>query len=177
MRKIRDYTNYLLTYPILGDPFCDQLVVWAQDGLCELGTCLQPWTTPPFEANEDRLSAYPPSRIPPSAVQRKLAALTERFVERTGLHPKAHRAEAFGLCSATLQALESLGYTVDSSVTPGVNGRENGSVDWRTSPPNPYHPDRQRPASRGSSPILQVPLTVNFGEHSHPRSTAIGQWT
>ncbi|MEE2789732.1 MAG: hypothetical protein VX589_20495 [Myxococcota bacterium] len=156
--------TYLLTYPVLNDTSMDWFARLFEEGRCELGTCLQPWSNPPFEASENRLTVYPPNHIAPSAVSRKLNTLTEQFIERIGRQPTSHRAEQNGLCSASLQALERLGYAVDSSVVPGVDARAWGSIDWRLAPASPYHPSRQRPSLRGASPILQVPITAGLGQ-------------
>lgn len=154
--------TYFLTYPVL----LNDRATWFRDcasrGRCELGITLEPWTTPPFDANEDRLKEHTANSIPPYAVARKMASLVQRFEAAIGRSPTAHRASGYGLCGATLQALEAHGIVVDSSVAPYHDGRDVGSVDWRRSPATPYHPDRQRPAQRGASPVLEVPLTFGY---------------
>ena len=58
---------------------------------CELGITLEPLTTPPFDANEDRLKEHTANSIPPYAVVRKMASLVNRFEEAIGHAPIAHR--------------------------------------------------------------------------------------
>jgi hypothetical protein len=155
--------TYLLNYPAASRPEAEQFArAWDEDR-CEVGAHLQPWSTPPFEANEDRLTPSPPSAIPASAVAGKLAALTQVIEERFGKRPRSHRAGRHGLNGASLQALERLGYTIDSSACPFTDLRADGATDWRQAPESPYFPDRQDPTRRGSSPILEVPLTVGAG--------------
>ena len=163
--------TYFLTYPILQHGRSDWFRRTLERGACELGISLEPWTTPPFDANEDRLTAHSANAIPPNAVARKVAALVKSFEDALGVRPTSHRAAGYGLCGATLQALEVHGVKVDSSVTPLVDGREFGSIDWRRAPATPYHPDRQRPATRGASPVLEVPLAVGY-ERSVPSPVA-----
>jgi hypothetical protein len=166
--------TYLLTYPILQHGRADWFRRTLERGACEVGMSLEPWTTPPFDANEDRLTAHSPNAIPPNAVVRKVATLAQSFEVVMGIPPKAHRAAGYGLCAATLQALEIHGVIVDSSVTPLLNSRPAGSVDWRFAPATPYHPDRQKPALRGSSPVLEVPLAVGFDRNlPNPVATAV----
>lgn len=152
--------TWLLTWPAVQDALPTIEGALAQ-GRCEVGSCLQPWVTPPFDANEDRLRAVYPNAVAASAVEAKLARLTADITARFG-RPRSHRAAGHGLNGALLQSLERLGYPVDSSVTPWVDGRAAGGLDWREAPEVPYFPDRQRPARRGSSPVLQVPLSVSW---------------
>lgn len=157
--------TYLVAYPVAADARTKRLDRFAADG-AEMGALLLPWTTPPFEANEDRLVPHAPAELPASAIALKLAQLTETITERFG-RPKAHRAAALGLNGALLQSLERLEYMVDSTVAPFVHAPEH-NVDWRTAPEAPYFPDRQSPARRGASPVLQVPRTVGWSHDLLP---------
>lgn len=160
--------TYLLSYPVAARKEGELFAGMWKRGRCEVGACLQPWTTPPFDVNEDRLVAISPDRIPASAVDAKLATLTETIETRFGRRPKAHRAAWFGLNGACLQTLERLHYEVDSSVTPFIDHTARGGPDWRQAPEAPYFPDRQRPAARGSSPVLEVPVTVAWDRELPP---------
>src|SRR5258708_7934816 len=51
----------------------------------------------------------------------RLEFLTEQFRSAFGAPPTSFRAGRFGIGPHTLPILESLGYVVDSSVTPGVD--------------------------------------------------------
>ncbi|MCA9541693.1 MAG: hypothetical protein KC620_22505, partial [Myxococcales bacterium] len=75
--------------------------------------------------------------------------------------PRCHRTTGYGLDGPTLQALERLGYAIDSSAAPLLDRRPLGA-DWRRAPLAPYFPDRQQPDLRGASPVLEVPVTVGF---------------
>lgn len=159
--------TYLLTFPVANRPGDAPLDEILTSGRCEVGASLQPWTTPPFDAHEDRLVALSPHLTRASMVQGKLEHLTDAIEARFGRRPKAHRAAHGGLNGAGLQALERLGYTVDCSVEPFVDARPVG-VDWRQAPEAPYYPDRQRPDARGSSPVMQVPLTIGWNRELPP---------
>lgn len=163
--------TWLLSWPVIhrsAPLFAD---AWAE-GRGEVGVCLQPWCTPPFEANEDRLAAHPPSALPAAAVAGKLDTLTRLVEQRFGRRPRVHRAAGGGLDGPLLQALERQGYAVDCSVTPLLPLARGGALDWRGAPRVPYFPDRQRPARRGASPVLEVPLTVGF---ERPLPASIGR--
>lgn len=152
--------TWLLTWPAVQAELPTIDAALAQ-GRCEVGACLQPWVSPPFAASEDRLRAVYPNAIAASAVEAKLARLTDDIAARFG-RPRSHRAAGHGLNGALLQSLERLDYRIDSSATPYVDGRRDGGVDWREAPEVPWFPDRQWPSRRGSSPVLQVPVTVGW---------------
>lgn len=131
-------------------------------GRCELGTYLQTWASPPFEASEDRLRAVAVGELSSSAVAGKISALTEAFTARFETAPRCHRAAGGGMDGPSVQVLERLDYAVSSTATPFVDQRPRGGSDWRMAPEVPYFPDRQRPWMRGASPILEVPRTVGW---------------
>lgn len=153
--------TWLLAWPVAARRAALFANAWSE-GRGEVGACLQPWCTPPFEANEDRLRAVPPSALPAAAVEAKLGALTDCITEQFGRAPRVHRAAGGGLDGALLQALERRGYLADLSVTPLGDGRARGGADWRAAPGVPYFPDRQRPAARGDSPVLVLPVTAGY---------------
>lgn len=163
--------TYLVAWPVAARSEGRYLAERQAEGSAEIGAWLQPWVTPPFEANEDRLVAHPPSTMPASAVQAKLEQLTETIAEKMGRAPTSHRAAGGGLDGAGLQSLERLGYTADLSARPLSDGRAVGGIDWREAPRVPWFPARQAPARRGSSPVLMVPETIGF-DRALPGSVA-----
>jgi len=165
--------SYLCSWLALTRPEGEVLVPWHRQGECEVGALLHPWSTPPFDTNESRLDAQPASALPASWIERKVSTLTEATRDRFGRSPTSFRAGRFALSGSTLQAIERHGYTVDASVLPYSDGRSYGGVDTRDAPDVPYFPDRQRPAKRGRSPVLEVPVTVG---PTHPMPEAISRW-
>lgn len=153
--------TYLCTYPVATQPAGEVLVDLQQEGDCEIGTHLHPWTNPPFDTNENRLEATQPSRLGSSRMEAKLTTLTDALEARFG-RPKSYRAGRFGFDGAGLQALERLGYVVDTSATPFCDWRAEGGVDWRHAPDVPYFPDRQQPDQRGQSRVLEVPVSIGW---------------
>ena len=154
--------TWLLTWPVVAGPEGKRFVELADQGLAEVGTCLQPWTTPPFEAQEDRLVATGVAGRPSSSIAAKLTHLTHTFTDRFGRAPRVHRAVRAGLDGATLQALERLDYAIDTTAVPRVDATADGGTDWRDAPAVPWFPDRQRPVARGASPILEVPVSTGY---------------
>jgi len=156
--------TWLLTWPVLTSPDVERFGKLVEAGRAETGVCLQPWTTPPFEAQEDRLSRVGVAALPTSAVAAKLHRLTEAYRRALGAPPRVHRAVMAGLDGGTLQSLERLGYAIDTTAVPRHDARGDGGSDWREAPQVPWFPDRQRPAMRGASPLLEVPVTTGWSQ-------------
>lgn len=94
----------------------------------------------------------------------KLASLTELFRAAFGRAPACFRAGRFGLGESSLELLASLGYRVDSSVTPFMDWSDKApGLSYVGAPTQPYHPDPRAPAKRGASPLLEVPVTIRPG--------------
>jgi len=96
------------------------------------------------------------------AVERgKLAALTQLFRERLGYAPSSFRAGRFAASARTLRLLDSLSYTVDSSVTPRVVWADpQGTLDFSHAPEQPYRPSADDVCRPGGLSILEVPVTT-----------------
>jgi hypothetical protein len=94
--------------------------------------------------------------------RQKLTFLTEQFVSAFGYWPRSFRAGRFGLGPASLGILESLRYTVDSSVTPFMDWASAGAAElsFHGAPTQPYHPAHEVPARNGFAEILEVPVTI-----------------
>lgn len=105
-----------------------------------------------------RLENY---RFTPVAQRRSwLVQATEAVATVASERPRSFRAPFLWTDAATFELLEGLGYTIDSSIPArrfdGLLGMVNHFDFFRASL-DPYHPDRERPERKGSSPILEVP--------------------
>ena len=123
--------TYLLSPDVLRDPYC--LETFGRLAACsELGTHLDQ----------------------PAANERDaLTEVTDLFIRAFGHQPQSFRGVAGGREPAPIAILESLGYAVDSSVTPCL-GR---SVQ---APTQPYRPDPEEAGRPGDSAVLEVPVTI-----------------
>jgi hypothetical protein len=99
---------------------------------------------------------------PPDVERAKLVYLTELFTTTFARRPTSFRAGRFGIGESSLGILESLGYTVDSSVTPHMDWSSKGSagLSFAGAPTQPYRPDHARPSRPGGRGILEVPVTI-----------------
>lgn len=94
----------------------------------------------------------------------KLKNITALFVEKFGYRPASFRAGRFSAGKNTMRCLESLGYKVDTSVTPGIVWNDSSRerpVDFRMASNQPYWTDDINfPLSSERKDILQVPVSI-----------------
>jgi hypothetical protein len=89
----------------------------------------------------------------------KLTNLTTTFIELFGYAPKSFRAGRFGARGWTLECLERLGYSHDTSVTPFRNWHNIADFS-RPGSLTPYYPSREDICLAGDSHILEVPVSI-----------------
>jgi hypothetical protein len=168
--------TYLLSPELLRDAGC--LEALRALGGCELGTHLHPELAEPGAFEPEETTAV--QRDLPADVERaKLAWLTNAYRDAFGRAPASFRAGRFGLGPNTVPILESLGYAVESSVTPHVDwSHVSKGLSFVGAPAQPYHPDPGDPARPGTSSLLEVPVTIRpralaqlpfVGKHVEPR--------
>lgn len=89
----------------------------------------------------------------------KLKHLTDRFTDLFGRRPRSFRAGRFGARGWTIDCLQQLGYTHDTSVTPFRNW--HGIADFsRPGSLSPYHPSTDDICQPGDSSVLEVPVSI-----------------
>jgi peptidoglycan/xylan/chitin deacetylase (PgdA/CDA1 family) len=151
--------TYLVTDPVARDAEArDRLAAHVAVERGEIGAHLHPWCTPPYD-EIDKSVTYA-GNLPPALLRAKLHGLTETLERAFGVRPVSYRAGRWGISATTLQALDALGYGVDSSVVPlhweyGTNGPSSLSA-----PLVPYRPDPADPVRPGNARILEVPASV-----------------
>jgi hypothetical protein len=164
--------TYLIACEVLEDKaFVGHLRDWRQSGGAEIGAHLQPWTTPPYMAEEERdraMQAFP-SELPASWFVRKLSYLTERIAEAIGESPRSFRAARWGFNGSMVRALAEKGYVVDCSVTPKISWKSQrgltggiGGPDYRRAPLEPFELSTEDVCRPGRSGLLEVPVTVIY---------------
>jgi len=149
--------TYLVTDPVAKDAEArDRLLRFVAAERAEIGAHLHPWCTPPYD-EIDRSVTYA-GNLPPALLRAKLGGLTETLTRAFGVKPVSYRAGRWGISATTLQALETLGYGVDSSPLHWEYG--SGGPSSLAAPAVPYHPDPADPVKRGRARILEVPASV-----------------
>jgi hypothetical protein len=107
----------------------------------------------------------------------KLRSLTQLFRSAFGHSPTAFRAGRFGIGRNSLELLQSLGYAVDSSVTPHVDWSraDPQGPSFRSAPTQPYWPLPSAPEIAGpKSSLLEVPVTIRPSFFSY--LPIVGRW-
>jgi hypothetical protein len=127
----------------------------------DLGTHLHAELAEPGAHVPDETAAF--QRDCSEAEERaKLTTLTDAFKTAFDRAPTCFRAGRFGVGPNSVPILESLGYEVESIVTPHMEWSSAGApgLDFRGAPTQPYHPDPAMPGRRGNAAIWEVPVTI-----------------
>jgi hypothetical protein len=157
-RKYRATPTYLLSPEVIRDERSAELLAGLSD--CELGTHLHGEYAEPETSDPDETTAFQRD-YSPEIERGKLAYLTSIFERAFGKKPTSFRAGRFGIGPESLGILASLGYTVESSVTPFVDWSDKcPGLSFVGAPTQPYHPDPRDPKKPGASPLLEVPVTI-----------------
>lgn len=152
--------TYLLSPEVLRDEASVE-VLRALEDRAELGTHLHGEYAEPDAFEPDVTTAFQRDYTP-EVERRKLTYLTDRFIRAFGHQPLSFRAGRFGIGSSSIEILESLGYAVESSVTPLMDWSSAGApgLAFPDAPTQPYRPDPLAPGQPGDAAILEVPVTI-----------------
>lgn len=137
-------------------------------GTFELGTHLHP----EFIAPEKKIFDYAGKKgeanccfLSPDVEFAKIENITKLFEERFQYSPLSFRAGRFSAGPNTIKSIESLGYHVDTSVTPHVNWNDRTReqpVDFSSFPEQPYFIKAGSMREQDlNGRILQVPVTIS----------------
>jgi hypothetical protein len=136
----------------------------------EIGMHLHAWNSPPLDTpltGDDHAHHPPLIAYPADVLRAKVDHMTDLLENTFGVKMLSHRAGRWGFDATYLQVLVERGYRADCSVTPHMfwrYGRLAGDreriVDYRRAPEEPYHPDPADVTRPGTSPLLELPMTV-----------------
>ena len=152
--------TYLLSPEVLRDEACVETFRKLAPS-SELGTHLHGEYAEPGAFEPDVTTAFQRDYTP-DVERQKLTYLTDLFIRAFGHQPQSFRAGRFGIGPASIPILESLGYVVESSVTPHMDWTASGApgLSFHGAPSQPYRPDPDEPGRPGSASILEVPVTI-----------------
>ncbi len=177
-RRHGQKATYLLSPEVLRDE-ASVATLAALEGDHELGAHLHGEYAEPDAFEPDVTKVF--QRDYPREVEaKKLAYLTDTFARAFGRKPTSFRAGRFGIGESSIEILDELGYTVESSVTPFLDWSSNGApgLSFVGAPTQPYRPNPKDPKRRGQSRVLEVPVTIRpralsklplVGKHVEPR--------
>jgi hypothetical protein len=152
--------TYLLSPEVLRDEACVATFRKLAPS-CELGTHLHGEYAEPDAFDPDVTKVFQRDYTP-EVERQKLTYLTDLFIRAFDHQPQSFRAGRFGIGSSSIGILESLGYSVESSVTPHMDWASSGApgLSFHGAPTQPYRPDPANPGRPGSAAILEVPVTI-----------------
>lgn len=152
---------------------CPDFVPFAQDAIArqtaEVGMHLHAWNSPPLQPLTSDDTRHMPFLIefPEALMRDKIAAMTQVLEDTFGRKMLSHRAGRWSFNSAYAKILVEHGYAVDCSVTPHVSWQktlgdpgQKGGTDFSAFPAAPYWIDLDDISRAGSSPLLEVPMTI-----------------
>lgn len=144
--------TYLLSPEIIRNNAC--ALVFKSLSNAELGTHLHEEFIEPFPKwSVDRTKSVQRD-LAPMLEREKLVQLTSLFEDQFGFRPLSFRAGRFGISNRTFTYLRSLGYSVDSSVTPfKTHYYESGTI-------NNFWGRGLMPYRVAGNKLLQVPVTI-----------------
>lgn len=124
---------YFVDAPIASsDIAVDILAPALHAGKAEVGVHLHPWVTAPFDEQLSSRNSYA-GNLPAETERAKLETMTSLIADRFGMAPRAYRAGRYGIGPNTLNLLDDLGYTIDSSMRSQFDYRADGGPDFRAS--------------------------------------------
>lgn len=122
----------------------------------EIGAHLHHWNTPPL-LTLPQPDPVPSELIPLELLQAKMDSLLE-VLSVMGVLPVSFRMGRFNMGSRMFSILERTGFKVDSSIAP--LRQYYGGPDHLFVPADPYLPDPADPRRRGTSWIVEAPVTI-----------------
>jgi hypothetical protein len=147
----------------------------------EIGMHLHAWNTPPLvPLTPDDLRHLPYLvEYPESVMREKIRKMTGALEDAFGVKMVSHRAGRWSFDERYANLLIEEGYRVDCSVTPLVSWArtkgdplQGGGTDYEAFPQDAYWVDPEDISQAGTSPLLEVPMTILPGERTEARSLA-----
>ena len=165
--------TYLVNYPVASDAKAVRILNDIRKrGGCEIGSHLHPWNTPPLE-EEGIPRNYFMHNLPVGLIRRKMETLQGTIRKNFGVEPVSFRAGRWGFGPGVASVIRSMGYRVDTSMTPfcewdeyeggAVFGLKNNRMFYFNE--NEFTPPRgrgRRRTAEGGAYLLQVPPTMGF---------------
>lgn len=168
--KFQFAPTYLTNWEMVN---CSDFQIFGKDvlerGTAEIGAHLHAWNNPPEVSLTEDDYRYLPYLIeyPEELLRHKLQALTERLEEVFQVKMTSHRAGRWAFNETYAKALSDLGYTLDCSVTPGVDWSSvkgdpagDGGTNYKVFPRVAYRMSKGCIASQSQTGLWQIPMTT-----------------
>ena len=130
--------TYLVDWPVVANPASAAVMAaMVHDGACDIGAQLHPWVNPPHEEEVTPQNSYT-GNLPHTLQAAKLAELTAKIKNETGVRPLVYRAGRYGIGGETAAILIEQGYRLDVSVRAQFNYANQGGPDFSAHPITPW---------------------------------------
>ncbi|HSL21165.1 MAG TPA: hypothetical protein VK886_06485 [Vicinamibacterales bacterium] len=152
--------TYLITHPVATSARAVELLrMYHQENLCEIGTHLHPWNTPPLEERRTQVNSFL-NNLPARLQYRKIETLHQTIAKNFGVEPRSFRSGRWGFSEDVARGLIRLGYAVDTSLYPATDWSPCGGPDYRECRHEPFVYRVGHDAHDGA--LLEVPATIDF---------------
>jgi hypothetical protein len=182
--------TYLTTYEVINNKDAvDVLKIYHKKDLCEIGSHLHIWSTPPFDnsnGSDMDLKWYPgfQSELPDQSLYDKLEMLSNKIFEVFGIYPTSHRAGRWGIDGRTINWLEQNDYMIDSSICSRKTWRMSrgvkGSIGYDSYKVKdaPYYPSIYdiTKEKKNNHSILELPVSnfeLEFLSNSNSKAVSL----
>jgi hypothetical protein len=153
--------TYLISYPVATNPTAVAIIKrFHESGQCEIGSHPHPWNTPPVEEERTPFNSFI-CHLPADLQYRKLKTLHDAIVQNFGIVPTTYRSGRWGFNHEVAAHLMRLGYTVDTSISAGLDWRAYGGPDYSAISSEPFT-FRAHRADGGDCALLEVPATTDY---------------
>lgn len=162
--------TYLTNYEMAISPVFQEL---GRDvlkrGAGEIGMHLHAWDTPPLISLTADDFFYHPylTEYPENVMREKIKVMTDLLEDTFCVKMISHRAGKYSFNETYAHILVENRYRVDCSVTPFISWKrdlgdpeQGGGPDYTRFPDEAYFIDLNDVSSPGSSPLLEVPVTI-----------------
>lgn len=162
--------TYLTNWEMANSPV---FVEFAKDVISrdagEIGMHLHPWDMPPpYQLTHDDLENKPYLiEYPDHVMREKIEIMTDCLEDTFQCKMRSHRAGRWSFDTRYASLLLEKGYKVDCSVTPNVSWKDllgdpqqKGGTDYSYFPETSYFIDPSNISLRGTSELLEVPMTI-----------------
>lgn len=185
--------TYLITYEVaIHKEYAAELRRMQDAGLCEVGTHLHVWSTPPFTKDngngvDTHLIDGLQSELTNEEFYGKMTALHNAVGDAMAHRPTSHRAGRWAIDNRTMHWLADNGYLCDTSVCPKTDWtfekgvRENIKTNTFNAPEHAYFPHKDDLTIEGGKdaldivelPVTHIPANYIFGGSSSKVSKKI----
>lgn len=151
---------YLTDYSMAQDSyFVNYIKSRASQGKCEIGMHLHAWNTPPFHEFDQCKHSRPfLIEYPQDVMCEKIHSLHRLLIDKFERTIQSHRAGRWMINTSYLNILSQIGYTVDCSITPGIDWSKSFGVAGMGLD---YTNEKDTAHFVGSNySILEIPMTL-----------------